>query len=399
MTIPATVEIAFGIEPFDDTSLGNNANWVDVTGYVRSVDYTTSTRSDRFGVFVGGNATIVLNALDRVMDPSYASSTYVGEFKSRTPVRISGTHSSTDYVQWYGYADLWQPGYDGADAVTVLTAYDVLTALGTFDLAELSSASYAGETIGERLDRVCDLWGLPSNQRDFEAGAGLTDTLFAVNALFHCQQAAMSDGGFLYAQRDGVLTFEGMYALTTARQQTSQATLTGHLVDPPPQRAGVGKSFRNLVRIGGPGVTAQTTDNVPVNGLPVAYQRLDLLMQFDAKAASLADFYAELYSTETPFTSSATFTAATAAQPTYGSSLFVRKLRDRVTISINPPGPGGDITDQVFIDGMTGRISPDRWDITYTFSSADAYDDNLLSQPSTWYIVGTSLIGTGRVGY
>ena len=137
----ATVAIAFGIEPFDSTALANNANWVDVTEYCRQVSYQTSTRNDVFGVFAGGIAVIVLDALDREMDPSYASSTYVGEFKARTPIRIVGTHSSTDYVQWYGYADLWTPGYEGRDAVTVLRAYDVLAALGTFDLDELTTES------------------------------------------------------------------------------------------------------------------------------------------------------------------------------------------------------------------------------------------------------------------
>lgn len=398
----AKIEAAFGISPFDDTALATGSNWVDITSYTREVTYKTSTRSDLFGVFVGGSATFVFSALDRELDPSYSGSTYVGEIVARVPIRIIGVHSSTEYVQWYGYADEWKPGYDGLDAVTILTAYDVLSALSSFDLDELTNESYANDNCGARLDRICDLWGFPSAYRDFDKGTQLIATTFGTNALRHGQLVALSDGGFLYAQYDGTLTFDGMHALTTTRQTTSQATFTGYLADPPPSRTGVGKTFRNLVRIGGAGVTTAETDNVGTNGLPVAYQRLDLLMAFQGRADSLADFYAELYGTETPYTEAASFVVAASSNTTYDSAHFTRKLRDRVTLSITPPGPGSAITDELFIDGVAGRITPERWEIRYKFSSADSYDNNLLSQPGDWMIVDDAdmgKVGTGRVSY
>jgi len=403
MTLPVTVEIAFGVDPFDSTTLNTGSNWTDVTGSVRSLDYQTSTRSDRFGVFSAGSAMVALDDLDREFDPSNSGSTYVGEFKRDVPVRIIGTHSSTDYVQWYGYVTLWTPGYQGKDAVTTVQAHDGLGLLARYDLDQLASPAYSCDTAGGRIARVLDLLGFPSGYRDLDNGTGLTSTSFGVNALQHCQLVAASDGGLFYADRDGTLTFDGLSALTTTRQVTSQATLTDYLNDPGPTRTGVGAGFRNLVRIGGEAVTTAEQDNVGANQVPVAYQRLYLLMNADAQATALAGFYADLYGAETPFTKTATYTVATSAGATSNSALFPRRLRDRVTLNLTPPGGGTGISDQVFIGGVRGRIGQNqRWDIEHTYSSADAYDDNLAAPPSQWLILDDATNGvldTDRLAY
>jgi len=165
----------------------------------------------------------------------------------------------------------------------------------------------------------------------------------------------------------------------------------------------VGAGFRNLVRIGGEAVTTAEQDNVGANQVPVVYQRLDLLMNADAQATALAGFYADLYGAETPFTKTATYTVATSAGATSTSALFPRRLRDRVTLNLTPPGGGTGISDQVFIGGVRGRIGQNqRWDIEHTYSSADAYDDNLAAPPSQWLILDDATNGvldTDRLAY
>ncbi len=479
----ARVEIAFGVAPFNSTSLDVATNWVDVSASCRSVKYKTSSASDRFSVFSAGSATVVLDDRDREFDPSYASSTYVGDFKRSTPVRVIGTHTlgaatydetggasedlwtlsahgmddgqrvqfsavgtgasgyaaDTDYyvvgstanafqlsatlggaaiagtgdsagtwtlgrldTQWYGYAKKWTPGYQGLDAVTTLTAHDGLGLLARYDLDEIAAA-HSGDTVAARIGRILDEVGFPSSYRDLDPGTSLTSTTFGVNALRHCQLAARSDGGWFYAQRDGTLTFDGLDALTTTRQLTSQVTLSHdtapmYLLDTL-HREGVGEGFRNLVRIGGPAVTTAENDATAADEAPVTFQRLDLLMNSDAKASGLADFYADLFATETPFHSAVTVTAAAVSDATYNSEIFPRKIRDRVTVELAPVGGGADLSDQVFIDGIAGTITPARWNISYRFASADAYDNNLASAPSTWGVWGTGLWGTATWTY
>ena len=84
------------------------------------------------------------------------------------------------------------------------------------------------------------------------------------------------------------------------------------------------------------------------------------------------------------------------------AALLARRLRDRFTVELDPPGPGDDISVDVFLDGETGHITADSWTVDYTFSSADAYDDNLASAPATWLILDDATDGkldTGRLGY
>ncbi len=279
----AKVEIAFGVDPFDDTSLDVGGNWVDVTSSVRNATYNTSSRSDQFVAFAAGQATVVLDNRTRNFDPSYASSPYVNDFKRNTPIRITGVHSSTDYVQWYGYVQSWLPSYATInEATTTVSAIDGLGVLARYSIDELAAASHDGDTAGARIGRVLDEVGFPSAYRDLDGGELLTSTTFGVNALQHCQLAALSDGGFFYAQRDGTLSFDGVESLTTSRQLTSQVTLS-HSTAPKYligslHRSGVGQGFRNLVRIGGAAVTTGVQDNSTTNEAPDVYQRLDLLI-------------------------------------------------------------------------------------------------------------------------
>lgn len=83
--------------------------------------------------------------------------------------------------------------------------------------------------------------------------------------------------------------------------------------------------------------------------------------------------------------------------------LFARKLRDRCTSELSPPGAGSDLSHLVMVDGIRGRVVPGAsWTTTFTFSSADAYDENLDEAPSNWMILGNytnSELGVGKLSY
>ena len=399
----AKIEIAFGVNPFDDTSLDVAGNWTVVTTDNRLAKYKTSARSDRLGVFTAGKATFELDNSARLYDPCYAAGTHFGDFKRNTPVRITGSHNGTDYVQWSGYIRTWTPEYKGKfDSVTVVGAVDALGLLAQYGLAPITAA-HAGDSAGDRIGRVLDDFGHPSAYRDLGPDGELQSTTFGVNALQHCQKAAQSvPGGLFYAQRDGTLVFGGQTALTETRQTTSQVTLSH---DTAPKymslvRSGVGAGYRDLVRIGRSGGTVQTVDNSAANEAPVEHSRTDLLMATDNQAAAVAQFDADLFSTEVQHPKSVKVLLNTVSA-SVNTELFVRKLRDRVTVEQAPPGGGPDISDQVFIDGISGVITPEAWHVTYTLTSADAYDENLASAPSTWLILddATTVLDTNTLAY
>lgn len=391
MSLPVTVEIAFGVDPFDSSTLNTGSNWTDVTGYVRSLRYQTSSRSDRFGGFVAGSAGFVLDNLDREMDPSNSGSTYAGEFVRDVPIRIIGEHSSTDYVLWYGYVRSWTPTYQvGKDATTIVEAVDALGILARYDLDQLDEPAHGRESAKARMTRVLNLVGFPSAYRDLDVGTTrIVETTWGVNALQHLQLLAESSGGFLYAQRDGTLEFDGGQSFTETRHTTSQDTWTSseYLKQPAPTRAGVGLGFRNLVRVGGPGVETAEVDNVASNKVPVSFSKTGLLMHSSARAAALANYYADLYGTETPFTEQVSFLIASPVEAP-NTALFPRKIRDRVTVELDPPGGGSTISDELFIDGIRGVIGQNqRWDVTFQLSSAEIVDDNLDGPPDEWLIL------------
>ena len=333
------------------------------------------------------------------------SATLGGAVLAGTGSDSSGTWTVTRMeCQWYGYVTSWQvQQQDAFESVTVAQCVDGLGLLAQYDLAPITSA-HAGDTAGARIGRVLDDFGHPSSYRELDVGTDLLATTFGENALRHIAKVADSDGGFFYAQRDGTLVFDSLIALTDTRQTTSQVTLS-HDTNPrylALRRAAVGRGFRDLVRIGRTGGTVQEVDGSAANAAPVVYQRTSQLMNRDAKALSLANFYSDLYGTEASHINRVDFLYNTVNAPAHNSELFMRKLRDRVTAEVEPVGAAPDVSNQLYIDGIRGRFGGGRWTGSFTLSSADAYDNNLSAAPSAWMILGTvttSELAVGKLGY
>ena len=424
----ARLQVAFGINPFDNTNLDLEASWIDVNADVRSITYQTDHRSDRFAVFSAGNLTATLDNRIRRYDPDHATGPFFGQMKRYVPVRLIAVHAGVRYVKWYGYTLEWRPQYAGKfDSVTVLQATTPTGVVARYEMAPIDPAAHAGDTAGGRIARVLDDMGHPSAYRSLEVDGQVQATKFGVNALQHIQTAARSvPGGLFYSQPDGTVTHDGQAALTSTRQSSSQVTLS-HDTAPIYQSlevAGVGLGYRDLIRIGRTGGTVQTIDNSAANEAPVVFQDTSLLMALDSHAAAVAKFTADLFGTETVFPRKVSFvmdaidgdaesliaSAVFHLVPRHGpqgslrhnTQLLARKLRDRITVTYDPPGGGSDISALCYIDGMAGRIEGGIWRETWTLSSADAYDNNLGSAPSTWMTLGTvttSELAVGKLAY
>lgn len=411
MAGPATFRlwVAFGQKIFDDTALASDVNWTEVTDDCRFARFSTSTRRSQFDAFSAGTAEFRLDNRTRVYDPSYSSGTHFGDFKRNTPVRVTAEHSSTRYEVWRGAVRRFDPFYEGSfDSFTTLRCEDMLGVISDYELAELSSASYAADTTGTRIGRVLDAMGHPSAYRSLGNGGDTTthtSTTWGTNALAHIVAVGLADGGFVYADRDGTITHDSRNAGGgVSRQVTSQVTLS-HTSEPTylsSEWQGVGDDYRDLVRVSGATGNVQTVDNSTVDDAPVVFQRLNTTMQFDGEAAATAEFYADLYQTDRMYPRKVKVRIATNGTD-LRTELLPRRVRDRMTVTHDPPGAGSNLTAEVFLDGINHTVDPTQgdWTAEYMFSSADQYD-GLDGPPDEWLILNDAtrgVLNTYRLGY
>ncbi len=413
MAGPATFRlwIAFGQKPLDDTALASDGNWVDVTDDCRYAQFRTSTRRAQFDTFDAGVASFHLDNRTRTYDPGYTSGTYYGQFLSNVPVRVTAEHSSTRYTVWRGTSRTWNPNYiAGVDAVTIVECEDLLGLISRYELSDLSTASYQGDTTADRIGRVLDAIGsgFPSAWRDLNNGGATCTheaTTWGVNALRHIVSIATADGGMVYCDIDGTIVHDSRNAPgVESRQLTSNQTFN-HASEPSYMEAvwsGVGADYRDLVRISGSSGTVQEIDNTATDDAPVVFQKLNTSIESDSAAAAAAQFYADLYQTDRMFPRQVKIRIAT-QNSDLRTVYLQRRIRDRVRFTYNPPGATPNYNVQCFIDGISHVVNPQTgdWLATYTLSSADQYD-GLDGPPSTWLVVGDATrgkVGTGTIGY
>lgn len=413
MTGPATFRlwIGFGVDLFDDTTLATDGNWTDVTDDVRTDNnrlstFSTSTRRNHFDSFSAGTARFHLANRDRKYDPGYSSGTYYGEFKRNTPIRVTAEHSSTRYTVFFGAVRRWEPDYIATkDGWTTVHCEDMLGVISEYQLPDVSPAAYAGDSTSARVGRVLDEVGFPSGWRSLGNGGNAAShaaTDWGEGALRHIVRVSTADGGLVYADRDGTITQDSRNAGgVVSRQTTSQVTLddTAEPVYLHARFQGVGDDYRDLVRVSAAVGDVQEVDNSATDAAPVVYQQLRTTLESESQAAATANFYADLYSKDRMFPREVTVRLAT-YDTDLRTVLLPRQLRDRITVTYDPPGAGGAVTYLCFIDGIKHQVSINDWVTTYTLSSADAYDE--LDGAGSWMIVGDAThgkVGTGRVGY
>ena len=351
MTGPATFRlwIAFGIDPLDDTSLdaGPDTNWVDVTDDVRSASFGTSERSTLFDTFAAGQGVFVLDNRARLYDPAYAAGTHFGDFKRSTPIRVTAEHSSTRYTVWSGYVMRWLVDYiSSVESTTTVQAVDMLGLIGRYDL-DVVASSYGGDTTAERIGRVLDDIGVPSAYRSLNNGgntATLEATTWGTNALRHLVEAATADGGLIYVDRDGVITHDTRNAPAIITRQASSQQSVDDTAAPAYNRVtmgAVGDNYRDLVRVSASVGDVQTVDNTTADQFPVTFQKLGTPLESEGQAAAVANFYADLYGTALAWPVTVTFTVASSGSD-LRTVLLQRRVRDRVDVTVDPPGGGAD---------------------------------------------------------
>jgi hypothetical protein len=196
--------------------------------------------------------------------------------------------------------DKWSPF--GVHLLTI-NATDILGRLGRIDLLEQEPTG-AGDHGGARMDRIADYAQIPESRRRFDTGIMvLQATNFARNLAGEAEVTAASEGGDVYSDSEGRLTFRQRNWWQTDDRASEVRQIWANQTVPDPDGAPVAcpetintregldliANIVNYARAGGTVQQARDTASMSLFG-PITYGRSDLMNQNDEDVASLAAY-------------------------------------------------------------------------------------------------------------
>lgn len=240
MPLPATtVEIAFdtsALSPdvftLDDPVRGVMDSAYEMTGVVM-VDVTASTRAVQVNRgrsrerddFPAGAASVVLDNRNRYFDPTYTSSPYYGQLVPRREVRVT---TGGDRV-FTGYVQDWALDFDvSGDATATVQAIDGFSIVSQQELtAQAFGSAVASTRIGDILDVAAVAW--PTALRDVPVSEGfpMAAGTATANALTYLRAIAAADGGSVFIDRDGLLTYRSRASSTIRDNMVQESSFEG----------------------------------------------------------------------------------------------------------------------------------------------------------------------------
>lgn len=374
----------FDVGRFDEMTFGPDVSFSDITAYLRGFSTGRGFSREMQG-WNPGQATVVLDNRRRYFSPSNLDSSSlfvvagVSQIRPLRPFRILATYAGAAYPIYYGYATEWQETFAAAhaDGYVTVPCEDELSLLAAFDGLEQPAVG-AGETSGPRIHRVLDNAGY-TGARSVELGqVTLQATTLASNAATELKLVADSEGGAVWIEADGTVTFEQQYALIeNSRSYTVQATFGDGSGSELPcadvALAYSGDMVRNIASFARVGGTAQTTDS------PESRQvyrdrretRTDLLCETDAQALGLAEWFVERF--KDPEERVIRIVVKPRRDPKrLFPQVLGRKVRDLIQVVVRPLG-GGTITRSCHISGISHEVTGDDWTTTFELASASVY--------------------------
>jgi len=232
MTPLPRVEIVFGTgvgfgqslvmgDP-DDGILGINVlgdfEIVNITSQVREIQIDRG-RDDVFDIFNSGYAYVTFFDFNGDWNPQNENSPYFGRISPTRQVRIWANHEGERYRLFTGwvtqYEWAFEPGQDFARVTMECT-----DSFRIFNLGEIETVAgaQAGDTTGERINRILDVLGWPSALRNIDAGQETVreDSGLLRPSLEVMQTIAQAELGSFYIAPDGVTRFAGRTETATA---------------------------------------------------------------------------------------------------------------------------------------------------------------------------------------
>jgi len=353
----------------------------------------TRGRSRELEQYQAGSGTVVLDDRARVYDPLNLSGPHVAngvtQIQPGRRIRVTATHPTTSIVYdlFYGVIREWVLNSDGFDATSVAQFSDPMTDLGRTKVSVVTSAAASGTAAIEVFSAA--------NISRYDADAGIATlqatTFSNATALTALQNIALSEQGAVYADSAGYIQYDDRHAiLTESRSNTSQCTFgTGNLpitsivLD---YSSDLIKNSVTATRTGGVAQTSTDATSITTYG-ERTYVLSDMMLADDTQTAATAGFIVTGY--KDPAVRVREITVAPQEHADLMTAVLARELRDRVTVTFQPPGGGSPISQQLFVEGIQHSITPQgQMSTKFIFSSTST---------AFGWVLGTSELGTGTI--
>lgn len=286
------------------------------------------------------------------------------------------------FVDWWNV--MWSMDNGPNWAETVTPCSDAFKFLANYSRVPLDNPVGAGEDTGQRVHRILDQVGWPTEERDVDAGDSvLQGTTHDGDALGELQQAVESELGEFYMDASGRVTFRRRNAILESERSTVPQWVFGDDTDNPQELpwADLVVSYDdtqlyNLVEESMVGGTAQTVQSAPsrARNLTRPFSRGDLLLTTDAEVLSHANMILAMSKDPELRFDSLVVNAYKDPYRLFPAVLSIR-IGDRLRIYRRPPGGGLPIIRDVIVRGIAHDIGQVKWDTTLTLQSATKYDD------------------------
>ena len=408
------VEVGFGGAPgteylfLDDTVRGKFDTGLfapdfvgtDVTDSVRSVSIRRG-RQRLLEHFQAGTATIVLDNATGNFDPNNLSGQYVSAgaslVKPMVRVRVRATWSGTTYSLFHGFADAWDCEYPefGDDAITVLQVSDGFKVLARHEPGAASGSAGASEDSGARIGRILNSAGWPGDDRDLDTGnSTMQATTLNEGSLSEAQAVALSEGGHLFLNADGKVTFRNRHSrIEDTRSINVQATFDDDGTDLPYSSATTANDddlIKNLITATRTGGAAQTaTDGTSVaDFLTRTYNASGMWLETDAEVANWATWVLQL------FKNFESRVESVELRPQRNDNLWPVVLGSEfgdLMLVHRRPTVGDAVSKYVFLEGVEHQMSPKHWNSRFNFSSASGIY-------ASWMILDNTVSGKFDTG-
>jgi len=407
--VSLTLEVGFDSEPFDETQ-----SFTDITSYLRAFT-TRRGRANELGDFVAGTMSFSVSNADNRFNPNNTSSPYYDSGNARTKiqplkrVRMSATYDATTYRIFEGFLQSVPVQFisEGADSIVTFTCVDAFKIfqssqldgvgwrLGTVGFTELGLStrlSYVDEQelSSDRITRILDAIGFPSNRRDILTGTKeVISQSITTNVLTGLRECEIAENGQFFISKDGKATFRNRdYKLSNANAITVQGNFSND---------GSNLPYTN--------VSTSFDDNEIINvyewersGGSIQYKAdSDSVLRYRAKESNkttinvsdadvLSIIEQKIAETSLPIVRIDDLTVNPRENTSLWEQVLGREFGDRISVKIVNVD-GSSFTDELWIESISHNVnaSSQSWSWTATLSPAGS---------SAW-ILGQAKLGEG----
>lgn len=394
------VSLIGGTDLIGDTPIVGSGSWREIGD--RALSFSVrSGRQRRLEEFKAATFNAEFDNADGALDPAWTAGPYTDTGATRINPNVSvkaiATWAGVDYPMYYGFADGWYPLRSYPEGGTVgLSATDAFKIFNRINKLALGAPVGAGELTGARVNRLLDLIGWSTLQRNIDPGTFTHQSSLLAGALLgQMRLAAASARGGLFMDQAGRVTFQDQIAwYNSSRALTVQWTFgdqNGEVLT-----AGFAEmrddqlvyNDINVARVGGSTITRQDPTVTAYPYLWSSYNRTDLTLETDTQVVTYAE--AVLRTSKNGGTRVDYIQLEPDGFDDLWPVVLGARFGDRVAVNLTHPYTGIRFTGDYFIEGIDHdvpvRESGGKWVTKFYLSDASAY-------PKNPFIIGRSLIG------